>query len=322
MINKISLPAVFVLFFSALSHAGDGDLPTGQAGRSVASVNGVSITEREVQGAAAQKMPWSAFHKDISEETTKKVRDEALESLIDNELVYQAAQKQTAVQDAEVQDAFEKTRKGSKTGEDFAGALKKAGLSESDLRTNIKRQLMIRKMLEIAVLQPSQVSEAEAREHYDSNRGKYNEPEKMKLREIFFEVPSNASADERAEKKKKAGMVMEKLRAGGDFGLLAWEYSEDKFKYKSGEIGFVHEGMLTPEIEKEVLGLKPKETTGIIDSIYGYYIFFLEEKTQAMQLEFADVKERLTKELRGKREKKLREAFIAELRQKAEIKRF
>lgn len=320
MINKISLPAVFVLFFSALSYAGDGDLPAGQADRSVVSVNNVSITEREVQAAAAQKVP--AFHKNISEKTAKKIQDEALESLIDNELIYQAAQKQAAIRDAEVQDAFENTRKGFKTGEDFAGALKKAGLSESDLRANIKRQMMIKKMLEIAVLQPSQVSEAEAREHYDNNRGKYNEPVKMKLREIFFEVPSNASADERAEKKKKAEMVMEKLRAGGDFGLLAWEYSEDKFKYKSGEIGFVHEGMLTPEIEKEVLGLRPKETTGIIDSIYGYYIFFLEEKTQARQPEFADVKEKLTKELREKREKKLRETFIAELRQKAEIKRF
>lgn len=314
MINKVSLIAILTILFSAFCFAADAD-------NAVVRVNGAIITEREVQGVVAKKMPWSAFHKNVSEETMKKLRDEAIESLIDNELVYQASQGQMTVTDDELQNAYDNTRKGFKSEEEFEAAMKKSGLSEDSLKSALKRQLMISRMLDNAVTKPSRMSEEEIRDYYEKNKSKYNDPGKMMLREIFFGVPSNATAAERQEKKKKAEIVMEKIKAGGDFGLLAWEFSEDKFKYKSGEIGAVHEGMLSPEIEKEVVRLQPKEATGIIDTIYGYYIFYLEERTPARQLEFIDVKEKLTKELSGKREKALREEFLSGLRQKAEIKR-
>ncbi|MHB8882088.1 MAG: peptidylprolyl isomerase [Thermodesulfovibrionales bacterium] len=171
------------------------------------------------------------------------------------------------------------------------------------------------------VVKPSAFSEEEAKTYYESNREKYMEPEKIKLREIFIMVPSNATPAEKEKKRKKAAEVMEKIRAGDDFGLLAWDYSEDQYKYKSGEIGYIHKGMLLPEVEKEVSNLKEKETTGIIDSIYGFYIFYLEAREAAKQLDFVQVKAKLIKDFSASREKKAKEQYLSELRSKAVIKR-
>jgi len=313
--KRISLVAFFV-FYSALCHAGEIDSQV------VAEVNGARIFEKELQASLARKIPWSSFHKNVSDDKRKEFRAEAMEQLIDEELTYQEALRKVTLEASELSVEIDRIKKSYKTEEDYAEALKKAGLSESGLSAKIGRQLRTGKMLKQAVIQPSQISAEEAKEHYDRNREKYFEPEKVKLREIFVEVPANATAAEREEKKKKAAMILEKLKAGGDFGLLAWEYSDDKYKYKSGEIGYIHSGMLSPEIEQEIVGLKPKEMTGSIDTIYGYYIFYLEERMPARQLEFDAVKDKLIKDLGGRKEKKARETFIQELRQKAEIRRF
>lgn len=314
MIKRLILAAVLLVSPAAYGYAAEEVKP-------VVSVNGAAITEQQVT-AQAGASAMTQYHKTLSEETRKKLRDEAIETLIDQELIYQAAVKEVTVSDAEIDQEFKESKKRFKTDEEFKAALDKAALSESALRADLKRRLMIRTMLDRAVTKPAAVTEDAAREYFGKNRARYHEPEKMKLREISIMVPANATAEERAEKKKKAEEVMQKIKAGGDFGLLAWDYSEDKYKYKSGELGYLHEGMLVPEVEKEVSKLKVKETTGILETLYGFNIFYLEEKLPARQLGFEDVREKLMKELREGREKKLRAAFLDELRKKAEIRRY
>lgn len=314
MIKRLILAAVLLVSPAAYGYAAEEVKP-------VVSVNGAAITEQQV-AAQAGASAMTQYHKTLSEETRKKLRDEAIETLIDQELIYQAAVKEVTVSDAEIDQEFKESKKRFKTDEEFKAALDKAALSESALKADLKRRLMIRAMLDRAVTKPAAVTEDAAREYFGKNRARYHEPEKMKLREISIMVPANATAEERAEKKKKAEEVMQKIKAGGDFGLLAWDYSEDKYKYKSGELGYLHEGMLVPDVEKEVSKLKVKETTGILETLYGFNIFYLEEKLPARQLGFEDVREKLMKELREGREKKLRAAFLDELRKKAEIRRY
>lgn len=313
---------VLALFLPAVSYAAQDAVPgeTSDRGKPVVSVNGVLITENDVLAQVSNTgMP--VFHRDISPETQQKLRAEATEVLIENELIYQDAKGKVTVTDADVDRELDKLKTRFGGEEKFTEEFRKTGASLSALKSEIKRRLTIRAALELRVVKPSAYSEEEAKAYYESNRDKYMEPEKMKLREIYIMVPSNATAAEKEEKRKKAVEVLEKIKAGGDFGLLAWDYSEDQYKYKSGEIGYIHTGMLSPEIDAEVVKLKEKETTGIIDTIYGFYIFYLEGKEKAKQLDFSQVKDKLIKDNSSRREKKAKEQYLSELRSKAVIKR-
>lgn len=321
MMKKIFL-IVLALFLPALSSGAQDAVPgeTSDRGKPVVSVNGVLIREKDVLDQVSRTSA-VVFHKNVSPETLARLSKDATEGLIENELIYQDAKGKVTVADADMEKELDKLKKRFGGEEKFNEELKKTGASLSVLKSELKRMLTIRAMLELKVVKPSAYSEEEAKAYYESNRDKYMEPEKMKLREIYIMVPSNATAAEKEEKRKKAVEVLEKIRAGGDFGLLAWDYSEDQYKFKSGELGYIHQGMLSPEVEKEVVKLKEKETTGIIDTIYGFYIFYLEGKEKAKQLDFSQVKDKLIKDNSSSREKKAKEQYLSELRSKAVIKR-
>jgi len=313
---------MFALFLPVASYAAPDANPASVAdsGKPVVSVNGVMITEKDLLEQVG-RTGMMLYHNSVSPEIIEKLRKEATEILIDNELIYQDAKGKILVSDADVAKELDKVKTKLGGEEKFSAELKKTGVPLSVLQSEIKRMLTIRAMLENRVVKPSAFSEEDAKAYYESNKEKYMEPEKMKLREIFIMVPSNATAAEKEEKRKKASEVMEKIRAGGDFGLLAWDYSEDQYRYKSGEIGYIHAGMLLPEIDKEVVRLKAKETTGILDTIYGFYIFYLEGREEPKQLAFSEVKAKLIKDVTADREKKAREQYLSELRSKAVIKR-
>lgn len=286
----------------------------------IATVNGQQISNAELQRYMAEKLPYLSFHSNIAEEKMKVLREEATQELIDSELFYQAADKRGIKADENiVQQRLAKMRSSYKTEDEFQTALNKAGLSEQDLAHKLSRDSIIRRFLDSEVVKKAEISDEDLIAYYQENKEKYFAPERWKLREIFFKVPPDSTKEEKAAKKVKAEEVLKRAQKGEDFGLLAWEFSEDDYKYKSGDVGYMHREMLLPEIDQALTTVIPGEMTGLIETIYGYYIFYLEHKLPARQLVFEDVKEKLKKEIQQKREKDLKIKLIADLRSNAKI---
>jgi len=68
----------------------------------------------------------------------------------------------------------------------------------------------------------------ELREYYDRNAGAFTKPETARLRIISA----------RDEKKAKDALAL--VKAGEDFGSIAARMSEDSYRIKGGDIGFIH----------------------------------------------------------------------------------
>lgn len=286
----------------------------------VATVNGVKIGNAELQRYMAEKIPYISFHKTLSEEKMKALREEALQELIDKELQYQAAEKKgVRADETTVEHKLAGMRAQYKSDKDFQGALAKAGMTEQGVRQHLSRDNMVQQFLDAEVVKKAAVSDADLAAYYDANKEKYLAPERWKLREMFFKVPADATKEERAKKKEKTEEVLARAKKGEDFGLLAWEFSEDNYKYKSGDVGYLHRDMLLPEIEKALVDVGPGEMTGVIETIYGYYIFYVESKLPTRQLAFEEVREKLKKEIQQKREKELKSKLIEDLRTGAVI---
>jgi hypothetical protein len=77
--------------------------------------------------------------------------------------------------------------------------------------------------------------------------------------------------------KVEAKQLAEKIRAevnapGADFAAIAQKRSEDSSATKGGDIGNPARGMLAPPFEEALFALKPGETSGVVETEFGFHI--------------------------------------------------
>jgi parvulin-like peptidyl-prolyl isomerase len=77
----------------------------------------------------------------------------------------------------------------------------------------------------------------------------------------------------------KAEDVLKRVKAGEDFSKLAQEFSTDPgSKDKGGELGWFKHGMMVKQFEEAAFGMKPGETSDVIETQFGFHIIQTEEK--------------------------------------------
>ena len=81
-----------------------------------------------------------------------------------------------------------------------------------------------------------------------------------------------------AQYKAKAQDVLDKVKAGGDFGDLAKQYSEDSSAANGGDLGFLPKGQTVPEFETAMFALQPGQVSDLVKTKYGYHIIKVIEK--------------------------------------------
>jgi parvulin-like peptidyl-prolyl isomerase len=116
----------------------------------------------------------------------------------------------------------------------------------------------------------------------------------------------------------RAEEALQKIKDGEDMASVAWDYSDDPYRVKGGDLGIVHSGRLAARLEKAVQNLGVGELSDVVQTLYGYHIVRVEEKKEPEQLEYKDVegtiKTKLARQRRGELEGKMTERLKANAR--------
>ncbi|HTF99955.1 MAG TPA: peptidyl-prolyl cis-trans isomerase [Nitrospirota bacterium] len=256
--------ATTVLFFSAIKGTASGSVVVD---RVVAIVNEDIITLSDLQREEA-----------LRKSDTKLDEKVLLEDMIDRKLQMAAAKRAGMdVTDKELSDAVEDIMKrNSMNTKQFEAAIGKEGLTLEQYRTELREQMTMSRMFNKYVRSGITVNDQEARDYYDHNHALYSLPEEIRLRQIQFPLPQNASAAQMDAVKTKAQAVLERARKGEEFRSLAYENQSGEGP-ADGDLGFIQRQHVLPEIEAATRSLKPGEIAGLVLCAGAYRIFKLEE---------------------------------------------
>ncbi len=141
------------------------------------------------------------------------------------------------------------------------------------------------------------VSREDLQAYYDQHRDDYRVPEQVNVSHILIKTPlpgPDGKVDPKGveEARKKADDVLKQLKAGGNFAELAKKYSEDPGSGKNGgSLGWIGKGRTVPEFEQTAFSLAKGETSGLVQSSYGFHIIRLDDKQAAHVKTLDEVKD-------------------------------
>lgn len=303
---------IITFFFADIS---SGDEPS----KILVIVNNIPITLNQVEEEVNRIISQTLYHRSFTPEKMGRLKKDALESLIEKELQYQEAKRKgIKVEKKEIKERVEDIKKRFPSEKAFKEALKKSGLGRRDFEARIERELIIGKIYEEEVEDKIRVSDEDLKNHYEKNKDRYRELEKIKLRHIMIKFDPSKTGD-KEEAKAKAEEILKRANSGEDFADLAYRYSEDPYRVKGGDLGYIHRGRMEPELEETAFKMKVGDITGPVETEYGYYIIKVEDRKPEIQFSFDEVRDRIKKELEGKRREERKREWIRLLREKAKI---
>lgn len=165
------------------------------------------------------------------------------------------------------------------------------------------------------VLADIKVAEDELRKYYQDHEKEFFIAETLKARHIFIQLSAKATEDEKIAAQKKAEDILARLKKGEDFAKIAAETSDDaESAKKGGELGILAPGKTnSEEFEKAAFALKSGETSGIVQSPFGFHLIKADEKTEKRTATFAESRSYIESIMKKELEQKKGEEFVEKI---------
>ena len=161
----------------------------------------------------------------------------------------------------------------------------------------------------VAAPPPNYPSEEEIRAAFDANRARLPQ---FHIAQIYLAEPPGSTADAISEIEKKAHDLAKKAKAkGADFAALARANSDDKATAaKGGDLGWLAEGQILPEILGAVQATPDKGVSEPIHAAGGWHII---EVMGVKPADLAQVRDQIAGALRQNKTMQTQQAYVEKL---------
>lgn len=259
-----------------------------------------------------------------------------LRELIDQRVLLQRLGTQgVVVADGEIDAIVERRRLALGADADFSGHLKSKGVDLAAYREEIRRKLLVDKLLSRKIAAKVRVSDREIRDYYESHAGAFAVPEQqVHLAQILVAdtevspIPNlrNDDATDRESARRKIQRIREELEEGADFEQLALFYSEDPvYTANGGDMGFIPQSALDKtdfRLRRALTDLKPGEFSSVVQTDGEFRIMQLIAIVPAGRRELDDpgVRESIRDVLMNRKQQLLRMALYEVERNQSKIR--
>ncbi len=212
-----------------------------------------------------------------------KIKRQILESMIEEKLLYAQAELDSIEvsddrvdQQLDYQINFYIQQYGSreKVEEIYGMSIDRI---KRELRNDTRKNLMAQ-MVQQKKFGSVEISRKEVEDFFEKYKDSLGVvPTKYEIAHIFI----NPQKGDRIKKKayEFAKQLLDSIKNGADFAVLARKYSDDPGSAKQGgDLGFVKRGVFYPEFESAAFALEEGEISDVVESPVGYHIIQLLER--------------------------------------------
>lgn len=285
------LKPLTVVFFSALllvACKGASDSSTLEV---AAKVGSREITLKQVDSTIKQQLDASGPGATMTSAELVAARLSVLDKLIQEEALFQKAQKENLVpDDNKVNQEVQKRKQDAKvTEEQYQNQIKQAGFTEEEIRDQVRRQLAINELTERQKTRVNAPTDGDIEKYYSDRKADFKAERGADI-SVIAVSPGNNGGETGAEQKIRA--IHAQLRNGADFATVAAQKSEEQASaLRGGRLGFASEAGMkqsfagVPDIATRIMSLTEGQyTEPVKDSNAGnWYIFKLNLKREAPQ---------------------------------------
>jgi peptidyl-prolyl cis-trans isomerase SurA len=248
------------------------------------------------------------------EKEYEKLKDNALENIIQNKLLVQKAKEMgfAGKIDLEVSSYVESFRKQNNIPDvkSLERALAQAGMSMSQWREEIKNSILQEALIGTFVQSKVVTTDEEIQKYYEGHKKEFAKPAEVEVSEIIFYLEGNKESDVQA----KAEATVQRLKNGEDFAEVAKKVSEGPTAKQGGNIGGFKYGTMAPDIQKAVFSISAGQYTSALKTKFGFQILKVNSKKEAEFIPLDEVKKNIQSKIYYDKYRPLLERFLKEVR--------
>ncbi len=289
----------------------------------VVVVNGEAISrgqvDREMSGYQQRLIRTG---QSLTPERLAGLREQIIDSLVDRALLHQESVRAgVTVSEEEVQAHWDDIRGQFPSPDAFENALDQMGMTEAQVRDEIRRGEAVQKLIRDRFESSAQVSEKEARSFYDTHSEAFVRPEQVRARHILVRPDPDGGEQGEQAAREKLQDLRKQAEGGKDFEELAKEHSEGPSSEQGGDLGYFPRGKMAKPFEDAAFALEPGEMSDVVKTRFGYHLIKLEDRKPEGVLPFEDVQQAVQQHLGREAVKEAVKSYVQQLREDAVIRR-
>ncbi len=159
------------------------------------------------------------------------------------------------------------------------------------------------------IIKDIELDDEEVEQAYAASKGRYLKPEVRIASHILFAVPRSANEAKQQEVLETAQSVLDRIKGGEDFAVLAEEFSDDPgSKRKGGDLGIIAKGQMVPEFEQAVFVMAEGDISDPVKTEFGFHLI----KLTALEAEAEKPLDEVRAEVEAAEKKRLANAQFTE----------
>jgi peptidyl-prolyl cis-trans isomerase C len=295
------------------------------------TINGVDITESEIEKLIKPQLDRMAKQSSnqppaFVEQLKNVLRQQALEVMITGRLLDEKVKEANiVVTEEEVIGRLKEIASAQRPPlslEDFEKRI--GGYSSFDkVKQEVRRGLGYQKFMQTQWVGKINVTEDEAKRHYDENPKQFEVPEQVRASHILIK-PDTTGPDAdpnqaKAKAKAKIQDLLRQIKEGADFAEVAKANSACPSAAQGGDLNFFPRGRMVAPFEKAAFELEIGQISDIVETSFGYHIIKVTDRKDASLISFEQAKSSIISKLTREKQTEFYKEYVESLKDKANI---